>query len=164
MSKQLNTVLKVPIRRKVIYTTYSTKVKSPSGIIIIAVLIAAYLIFASTTSVQAGPATAYLQLNPCEKCSDLDNNGITNMSDLEEFVANWLWAESVEQPDNAADLNCDGKVNFTDFAILAENWLRSNAITMNLIIPLEMILTTQTALPSSVLIPGKSYISFYCTG
>lgn len=147
-------------RRKVIYTTYSNKIKSPSGIIIIiAVLIAVYLIFASTTSVQAGPTTAYLQLNPCEKCSDLDNNGITNMSDLEEFVANWLWAESVEQPDNAADLNCDEKVNFTDFAILAENWLRYSAITMNLIIPLEMILTTQTATSSPFSIPGVSYIS-----
>jgi hypothetical protein len=146
-------------RRKVIYTTYPTKVKSPSGIIIIAVLIAAYLIFASATSVQADPATAYIQLNPCEKSSDLNNDGITNMSDLEEFVANWLWAASVEQPDNAADLNCDEKVNFTDFAILAENWLCSNDIIMNLIIPLEMITTSQTALPSVALIPEASYIS-----
>ena len=79
-------------RRKVIFTTYSNKAKYPSGTIIIAVLIAAYLIFASTTSVQADP-------QPCEKCSDFDNNGITDVCDLEEFVANWLW----EEPNNAAD-------------------------------------------------------------
>lgn len=153
-----NNAIKVPIRRKVIFTTCSNKIKSPSGIIIIAFLIAVYLIFTSATLVQADPATAYLQLNPCEKCSDFDNNGITDMSDLDEFVANWLWKESVEQPDNTADLDCDGEVNFIDFAILAENWLRSNAITMNLIVPLEMILTTQSALPAYALIPGKSYI------
>jgi hypothetical protein len=71
-----------------------------------------------------GPGTVYLRPVPCKKCSDLDGNGVVNMSDLEIFVANWLWKESVGQTDNTADLNCDEKVNFKDYAILAEKWLQ----------------------------------------
>jgi hypothetical protein len=71
-----------------------------------------------------GPATVYLRPVPCKKCSDLDGDKITDMSDLEELVANWLWKESVGQTDNVADLNCDEKVNFKDYAILAEKWLQ----------------------------------------
>jgi hypothetical protein len=72
-----------------------------------------------------GPGTVYLRSVPCKKCSDLDGNKITDMSDLEEFVSNWLWTESVGQTDNTADLNCDEKVNFEDYAILAEYWLQA---------------------------------------
>jgi hypothetical protein len=72
-----------------------------------------------------GPATIYMRPRPCQKCSDLNGNGITDMLDLKVFVANWLWAESVGQTDNTADLNCDEKVNFEDYAILAENWLQA---------------------------------------
>ncbi|MGA1979506.1 MAG: dockerin type I domain-containing protein [Sedimentisphaerales bacterium] len=71
-----------------------------------------------------GPGTVYLRPVPCEKCSDLDGNSVVNMSDLEIFVANWLWKESVGQTDNVADLNCDEKVDFRDYAILAEIWLQ----------------------------------------
>ncbi|MFZ0033444.1 MAG: hypothetical protein WAK60_00460 [Sedimentisphaerales bacterium] len=71
-----------------------------------------------------GPATVYPRPVPCKKCSDLDDNKITDMSDLGIFVANWLWTEPVGQTDNVADLNCDEKVNFKDYAILAEKWLQ----------------------------------------
>jgi hypothetical protein len=71
-----------------------------------------------------GPATVYLRPVPCKKCSDLVRDGFVNMSDLEVFVANWLWAESIGQTDNTADLNCDEKVDFKDYAILADKWLQ----------------------------------------
>ncbi len=70
-----------------------------------------------------GPGTVYLRSIPCNKCGDFDGNGVVDTSDLEEFVANWLWSETLGEPANDADLNCDGKVNFKDFAIFAENWL-----------------------------------------
>ena len=73
----------------------------------------------------ASPAEIYMRPRLCQKCSDLDGNGITDMLDLKIFVANWLWTESVGQTDNPADLNCDEKVDFKDYAILAENWLQA---------------------------------------
>ncbi|MGD0596520.1 MAG: MopE-related protein [Sedimentisphaerales bacterium] len=70
-----------------------------------------------------GPATIYMRPHPCQKSSDLDGNGITDMSDLKVFAANWLWTESVGQTDNPADLNCDEKVDFIDFALFSGSWM-----------------------------------------
>ena len=69
-------------------------------------------------------ATHY-QPNPCVKCSDVDESGTTDMPDLETFVNNWLWTESIGDTYNASDLNCDWVVNFFDFEVFACNWLQT---------------------------------------
>jgi hypothetical protein len=73
----------------------------------------------------AGPATMYLVPKPCNRCSDFDQSGITDLSDLTEFALNWLWAGSVGDRFNMADLDCDGHVKLSDFALFAQNWLDS---------------------------------------
>jgi hypothetical protein len=62
------------------FTIYPTKVKSPSGIIIIAVLIAAYLIFASTTPVQGAQWFYQTNLLPPE-------NGMYNCTSPSAYFA-----------------------------------------------------------------------------
>ncbi len=61
--------------------------------------------------------------NPCLRCSDFDQTNGTDMLDLGQLAASWLWTESIGDSYNAADLNCDWTVNFLDFAIFAQNWL-----------------------------------------
>jgi hypothetical protein len=73
----------------------------------------------------AGSTTIYLVPKPCNRCSDFDQSGITDLSDLAEFALNWLWAGSVGDRFNVADLDCDGYVKLSDFALFAQNWLDS---------------------------------------
>ena len=63
--------------------------------------------------------------NPCVRCSNFDESGMTDMPDLKTFVNNWLWTESVGDTYNPADLNCDWRVNLVDFSVFASSWLRT---------------------------------------
>ena len=52
-----------------------------------------------------------------------DDDDITPLMKLEEFVSHWL-EENCESPDwcGGADLDQNGRIDFKDFAILASEW------------------------------------------
>jgi hypothetical protein len=72
-----------------------------------------------------GPVTMYLVPKPCNRCSDFDGSGITDMSDFAVLARNWLWAGSVGDRYNIADLDCDEHVKLSDLALFTANWLSS---------------------------------------
>ena len=51
--------------------------------------------------------------------ADLTNDEVVDLSDLREFMYDWLGSEA-EQP---GDLDRNGVVNMIDFALFANNWM-----------------------------------------
>jgi hypothetical protein len=67
----------------------------------------------------------YLTPIPCNRCSDFDGSGVTDLSDFAEMAKNWLWMDFVGDRYNITDLDCEGDVDVLDLGLFAQNWLNS---------------------------------------
>jgi hypothetical protein len=71
----------------------------------------------------SGPGTVIIRYNSCNRCSNFDGIGRTNMADFAKLAKNWRWIESPGNAVNIADLDCDGDVEMFDLDIFVDNWL-----------------------------------------